>query len=177
MVSACLGSDTPVDWADSLPRAGTDAPLSLRSLGQNGVAIPLHGPDHRLTILFATADVGPAVWARIMQRHLVSLTLTGHYLHAVSGGPAPPPGHAPLSPRELEVLGGLGMGLSRSKLANLLNISEHTVRAYVENARFKLGCRNTTHAVAVAVAAGLIVTTAASDQAGTAAAPRLALQG
>jgi DNA-binding CsgD family transcriptional regulator len=48
------------------------------------------------------------------------------------------------------------MGLNRAQAAEGLNISEHTFRAYVEGARFKLGALNTTHAVARAIALGLV---------------------
>lgn len=49
------------------------------------------------------------------------------------------------------------MGYSRGQVADLLNISEHTLRAYIESARFKLGALNTTHAVARATSEGLII--------------------
>ena len=39
----------------------------------------------------------------------------------------------------------------------MLSISEHTLRAYIESARFKLGSLNATHAVAHALSEGLIV--------------------
>ena len=63
----------------------------------------------------------------------------------------------PLSGREIDVLTYLAMGYSRSQVAQTLTISEHTLRAYVESARFKLGASNTMHAVARAVSEGLIV--------------------
>ena len=44
----------------------------------------------------------------------------------------------------------------------MLEISEHTLRAYIESARFKLGALNTTNAVAHALAEGLIVVGGAS---------------
>ncbi|MCK4862328.1 MAG: helix-turn-helix transcriptional regulator, partial [Rhodobacteraceae bacterium] len=61
-----------------------------------------------------------------------------------------------LSPRELDVLKYLGIGLSRGKIAEILKISEHTLRVYVDSARYKLGALNTTHAVAIALARGVI---------------------
>lgn len=51
----------------------------------------------------------------------------------------------------------LAIGLSRAQAADKLSISEHTLRVYVESARFKLGALNTTHAVARALSRGLIV--------------------
>jgi len=51
----------------------------------------------------------------------------------------------------------LAVGYSRAQVAETLSISEHTLRVYVESARFKLGAMNTTHAVARALSRGLIV--------------------
>jgi hypothetical protein len=49
------------------------------------------------------------------------------------------------------------MGYNRGQVSDMLSISEYTLRAYIESARFKLGALNTTHAVARAMAEGLIV--------------------
>ncbi|MGB1153358.1 MAG: LuxR C-terminal-related transcriptional regulator, partial [Paracoccaceae bacterium] len=62
-----------------------------------------------------------------------------------------------LSPRELETLTLLALGYNRALVGQTLSISEHTVRVYVESARFKLGSMNTTHAVACALSRGLNV--------------------
>jgi DNA-binding CsgD family transcriptional regulator len=51
----------------------------------------------------------------------------------------------------------LAIGYSRAQVADQLSISEHTLRVYIESARFKLGALNTTHAVARALSRGLIV--------------------
>ena len=51
----------------------------------------------------------------------------------------------------------LALGHSRAQVAEMLEISEHTLRAYIESARAKLGAQNTTHAVARALSRGLIV--------------------
>ena len=62
-----------------------------------------------------------------------------------------------LSPREVDAMTLLAMGYSRAQTAETLSISEHTLRVYIESARFKLGALNTTHAVARAMSRGLIV--------------------
>jgi DNA-binding CsgD family transcriptional regulator len=49
------------------------------------------------------------------------------------------------------------MGLNRAQAVDTMSISEHTLRVYIESARFKLGAINTTHAVARAMSRGLIV--------------------
>ena len=51
----------------------------------------------------------------------------------------------------------IAVGYSRAQIADRLSISEHTLRVYIESARFKLGALNTTHAVARAMSCGLIV--------------------
>ena len=61
-----------------------------------------------------------------------------------------------LSPRETETLTLLSLGYSRAQAANTMGISEHTLRAYAESARYKLGAVNTIHAVAAIISRGLI---------------------
>ena len=48
-------------------------------------------------------------------------------------------------------------GQSRAAVADTLHISENTLRAYIDSARHKLGAMNVTHAVALALARGIIV--------------------
>ena len=86
------------------------------------------------------------------------LLLAAHYINeralALEGeGHAP---HQSLSPRETDALTLLAAGRSRAQAAERLKISEHTLRVYIESARFKLGALNTTHAVASALSRGLI---------------------
>jgi DNA-binding CsgD family transcriptional regulator len=51
----------------------------------------------------------------------------------------------------------LALGKSRAQAAADLEISEHTLRVYIESARHKLGALNTTHAVARALSSGIII--------------------
>ena len=62
-----------------------------------------------------------------------------------------------LSPRERDVLSRLSLGESRARVAEALQISENTLRAYIDSARHKLGAMNVTHAVALALARGVIM--------------------
>ena len=70
------------------------------------------------------------------------------------GDSAPAP---TLSPRELAAMTYLAKGLSRAQAEQEMEISEHTLRVYIEASRHKLGALNTTHAVARALSRGLIV--------------------
>ena len=53
---------------------------------------------------------------------------------------------ASLTERELEVLAGLGEGLSNAQIGERLYLSEATVKGYVSRMLVKLGCANRTQA-------------------------------
>jgi DNA-binding NarL/FixJ family response regulator len=61
-----------------------------------------------------------------------------------------------LTPREVEVLEVLSMGLSNSGIARELGISVNTVRNHVQNVLTKLGVHSKLEALAVAVREGII---------------------
>ncbi|MFE4785119.1 LuxR C-terminal-related transcriptional regulator [Streptomyces sp. NPDC056716] len=63
---------------------------------------------------------------------------------------------AQLSPREREVLGLVGQGLSNPEIATRLHLVEGTVRAYVSAVLERLGVRNRVQAAIVAYEAGLV---------------------
>jgi DNA-binding NarL/FixJ family response regulator len=85
-------------------------------------------------------------------------------LHAAAGGPSPRPvvevrshgfeeladrvAGVLLSPRELDVLGAIGAGLSNKAIARQLGISLHTVKFHIESLFRKLGARTRAEAVA-----------------------------
>jgi len=74
-------------------------------------------------------------------------------IHAVLGGFAAMPeqsGQALFTPRELEVLGAIGDGLTNKMIARRLDISPHTVKFHVESLLRKLGARTRAEAVAKA---------------------------
>jgi DNA-binding NarL/FixJ family response regulator len=61
-----------------------------------------------------------------------------------------------LTQRELEVLRRVGGGLSNKQIAQQLTISEGTVKAHMKSILPKLGARDRTHAVMIAVKRGII---------------------
>lgn len=69
--------------------------------------------------------------------------------------PMPQPGE-PLTVRELEVLTLAADGLLLEEVGAKLFISLDTVKTHLIRLRRKLGARNCTHAVALALKAGLI---------------------
>ncbi len=73
-----------------------------------------------------------------------------------SRGLAPEPLAEPLTPRELEVLKQLSLGIPNKAIASELGISEHTVKFHVNSILSKLGAQSRTEAVSRATRLGLI---------------------
>ena len=61
-----------------------------------------------------------------------------------------------LTPREIEVLGLLAMGLQNKEIASRLFITERTVKFHVSSLMHKLGAENRTETVTIAAQRGLI---------------------
>jgi DNA-binding CsgD family transcriptional regulator len=68
-----------------------------------------------------------------------------------------PAGHQPLTPRESEVLALLANGASNKHVARALDISVHTAKFHVAALLSKLGARNRTDAIAIAMREGLLL--------------------
>ena len=61
-----------------------------------------------------------------------------------------------LSPRELQVLRRLAAGDSNKEIGQMLQITEHTVKAHLKSILVKLGATGRTEAIAIAIKRGLI---------------------
>ena len=61
-----------------------------------------------------------------------------------------------LTEREIEVLRAVAAGNANKVVAQLLNISEETVKAHMKSVLSKLGAKDRTHAVTIAVKRGII---------------------
>jgi DNA-binding NarL/FixJ family response regulator len=69
--------------------------------------------------------------------------------------PAPPPGYASLTEREVEVFGLLAEGRSNAEIAHELAVGEETVKSHVSHVLAKLGARDRIQAVVLAHRHGL----------------------
>lgn len=81
----------------------------------------------------------------------LSPAVAARLVAGVGGGVA-----EPLTPRELEVLGLIGAGLSNGEIAERLVIAPRTAKVHVQNILAKLGAGNRTEAVSLAVRQGII---------------------
>ncbi len=153
----------PMDWkrldwsppaARSLFRDAVD-----HGVGNQGYSLPIRGPDGQFALFTVNQNSSDATWEKFTSEVSRDLLLISHYFHQkvleVENVQEKAPGRD-LSPRERDALHLLALGLGRGQIADRLQISEHTLRVYVDSARFKLGALNTTHAVALALSAGVI---------------------
>ena len=62
----------------------------------------------------------------------------------------------PLSPKELEVLGLMASGCSNKEISEALHKSEGTIKNHVSNVLSKLGVRDRTRAVLIAIEKGIL---------------------
>lgn len=148
-----------LDWTSKAARAFQKESIEY-GLGNQGFSVPIRGPNGQFALFTVNDTCDDANWAEFTEKHRRDLILIAHYFNqkALEFEPNRTPESAQaLSPREVDAMTLLAIGYSRAQVADTLSISEHTLRVYIESARFKLGAMNTTHAVARALSRGLIV--------------------
>lgn len=164
VIIGCFQQFHPVDWK-ALDWSHKTA-IALRAaavqagVGNQGYSVPIRGPAGQFALFSVSDNADDSTWADFTEKHRRDLILCAHSFNQKAleiENRRMPDLVKPLSGREIDVLTYLAMGYSRGQVAQTLTISEHTLRAYVESARFKLGASNTMHAVARAVSEGLIV--------------------
>lgn len=148
-----------LDWSSKAARAFQVEAMEY-GIGNQGFSVPVRGPNGQFALFTVNHSCTDDHWAGFTETHRRALILIAHYLNekALEFEPSRAPETAQsLSPREVDAMTLIAIGYSRAQVANTLSISEHTLRVYIESARFKLGALNTTHAVARALTRGLIV--------------------
>lgn len=164
VVQGCFQRFHPVDWK-RLDWSGKAAREFLRvsaefGVGNQGFSVPIRGPKGQFALFTVNHSCEDEAWGIFTQEHRRELILIAHYFNEKALEFEPdrqPVQQQALSPREIDAMTLLAIGYSRAQVANSLSISEHTLRVYIESARYKLGALNTTHAVARAMSRGLIV--------------------
>ena len=164
VVQGCFRRFHPVDWK-ILDWSGRPARAFLAEavdagVGNQGFSVPIRGPNGQFAMFTVSDRSGDEHWRKFTAEHVADLILIAHFINQkaleIERGTDYHAMHN-LSPREVDALTKLAMGLNRAQAADSLAISEHTLRAYVESARFKLGATNTTQAVARAIAEGFVL--------------------
>ena len=129
-------------------------------MGNQGFSIPIRGPNGQFALFTVNDSCTDAEWEKFCENNGRDLILLAHLFNQKAlefEGIAERGPRKQLSPREIDAMTLLAVGYSRAQVAQSLSISEHTLRVYIESARFKLGAMNTTHAVARAMQQGYIV--------------------
>ncbi len=163
VIFGCFQRFDPVDWKE-LDWSSKQAREFFREaveygVGNQGYTIPIRGPNGQFALFTVSDNCRDEEWAAFIEKNARDLMIVAHEfnkkaLEFEKAGEMPTPS---LSPRELSAMTYLAKGFSRAQAAAELNISEHTLRVYIEAARHKLGAINTTHAVARALSSGIIV--------------------
>jgi len=164
VILGCYQRFHPVDWKrldwSSKAARNFQAEAIEYGVGNQGFSIPMRGPNGQYALFTASHSCSDEEWHFFTTQHRRQLILLAHFFNQKALEFEPdriPAASQTLSPRETDAMTFLAMGFNRAKAANTMEISEHTLRVYIESARFKLGAINTTHAVARAMSRGLIV--------------------
>lgn len=164
VVIGCMQRFDPVNWKQ-LDWSKKATRVFLREaidygVGSQGFSVPIRGPSGQYALFTVTSSFSDDDWQRFVELNKRDMILIAHTLNqrALEFEDGQDAGSTPnLSPREITAMTFLARGLSRAQAAQEMEISEHTLRVYIEAARHKLGALNTTHAVARALAMGLII--------------------
>lgn len=164
VIIGCFQRFHPIDWK-SLDWSGKISKAFLQDalqhgVGNQGYSIPIRGPNGQFALFTVNHSCNDETWQKFTQTYGRDLILIAHYFNRKAlefESNRQPEVSRSLSPREIDAMTLLALGYSRAQVAHSLSISEHTLRVYIESARFKLGALNTTHAIATAMSRGLIV--------------------
>lgn len=164
VVIGCYTRFHPVDWKrlDWSSKSARDffKVAQQYGVGNQGFSIPIRGPNGQFALFTVNHSCTDQEWEEFCDSHRRELILVAHTFNQKAlefEGIAEKGPRKGLSPREVDAMTLLAVGYSRAQVAESLAISEHTLRVYIESARFKLGAMNTTHAVARAMQQGYIV--------------------
>lgn len=163
VITGCFQRFDPVDWKQldwtSRPAKAFLQEAISYGVGNQGFSIPIRGPAGQFALFTLSHRCDDETWSAFVEANRRDMLLVAHEMNrrALSFDDFDGEVHPALSPRELSAMTYLAKGLSRAQAAAEMEISEHTLRVYIEAARHKLGALNTTHAVARALSRGLIV--------------------
>ncbi len=151
----------PFDWSE-LPSVAIGVKRVFNEardfgLGRRGLTIPIRGRNSERALFSLTLDADERDWGRRRLRLMRDFQFLGAFTHEAIvrierlSGPVPS-----LSPRERECLLWAAEGKTVWETAQILSLSQSTVRHYLETARQKLSAVSNAHAVAKALSSGLL---------------------
>ena len=156
-----LESLLPFDWT-TIPKT---TPLTKKLFGEAreygisdfGLSFPIRGYNGEIALMTMTGEFSASEWQKFKQENVANLSMVAIHLHLMVMNSLEQKLERPaLSPREIETLSWASQGKTYRDIAEILRISERTVRFYLENARHKLDALSVTHAVARAISMRII---------------------
>lgn len=165
IVAQAAQSMLPVTWEVPDRATEADEPIgavmaAARAAGLvRGASFPVHGPVGRFAVLNVGTDQPRAELERLVELHGPELQYLALHLEAaverctVAAAP-----DSNLTRRETECLHWSAQGKTSWETAKILEVAEVTVNFHLKNVMKKLSVSNRVHAVARAVALGLIAT-------------------
>lgn len=151
----------PFDWRElTLTPDAHDLMVDAiaHGLGGNGYSIPVVDKLVRRALFSINSSMPVEQWDAFIALHAANLAELAMRIHRKAvvelyGETDPMP---QLGPRELECLTWEARGKDYKAIAQILSISEHTVRDYLKMVRLRLDCATLTQAVAKAIRLNLI---------------------
>ena len=151
----------PFDWdemARDEPAVQTFfADALTHGVGLNGLSIPVRNRRGVYSLVSYTSDHSKPEWQEFKKSNMIKLQLISVLIDSAASVnlklviPS-----VKLSKREEQCLIWAARGKTYQDISDILNISFGSVKSYLDTARHKLNCINLTHAVAVAIATGVI---------------------
>jgi DNA-binding CsgD family transcriptional regulator len=151
----------PFDWEEFLSE---DAAVLVflddakaHGVGQNGLSIPIRGRKNWVSIISFNSNHSYEAWQEYKHTNIAKLNIISLLIDSAAAKDfSLPRPDVKLSERELQCLIWSARGKTYKDIAEILGVSYSTIKFYLDTARHKLNCINVTHAVAVAIATGII---------------------
>ena len=151
----------PYDWRELINGDATvtgflgDA--RAHGVGRCGLSIPIRGRKNLVSIVSFNSEHTDEEWEQYKHANIAKLNIIAILIdNAASRDLVLPRPDIKISERELQCLIWSARGKTYKDIADILGVSFSTVKFYLDTARHKLNCINVTHAVAVAIATGII---------------------
>lgn len=161
VISYGVQAIAPFDW-ESLPR---DVPAVQNffadainhGVGCNGLSIPVRNRKNAHSLVSFSSDLPKQEWEVFKLSNMTNFQQLSALIDAAEGvGRKLHKTPVQLTEREERCLTWAARGKTQQEVAEILDLSLGSVKTHLDTARRKLHCKNLTHAVGVAVAAGVI---------------------
>ena len=148
-----------LDWSSQGSKAFLGEAIDA-GVGTQGLSIPIRGRKGQFALFTINNTESDTAWAKFVEENLADVILIAHHVHHKADEVTRR--HKDefitrLSKREVDALTWLARGMTRAEAAEKMQISEGTLRVYIDTCRHKLGALNMPHAIAIAQSNTLIL--------------------